>query len=335
MAVTPQTNTTLEAIAEQLRAHDGFVICGHVSPDGDCLGSQLALANVLRLMGKRVTCLLAKDEPVGVGLSFLPGVDQMVPAQDFSQDFDVFVAVDVPTPERLGEAASSLHAKAALTIAIDHHAVDERMSDLSYTDPDAASTSLIIWEIAGVLLGEAGRTPLVATCAYVGLMTDTGRFQYQNANSAAFSAASEMVAAGADPAAASSAVYMSRTPASVRLQGVAVGRMKLICSGQVAISWICAADMEACGAQKPDAEGLVDVLRSIAGVRVACMLREQGDVVRGSLRAKDDTDVASIAREFGGGGHRAAAGLTLPGPIQEAAGVMERRLEVLFAKERG
>ncbi|WP_172136693.1 bifunctional oligoribonuclease/PAP phosphatase NrnA [Adlercreutzia sp. ZJ473] len=335
MSVTPQTNTTLPAIAEALRQHDDFVICGHVNPDGDCLGSQLALAHALRALGKRATCLLAKDDPIGASLGFLPGLADMTPAAAYAGEHAaapaVFVAVDVPTPERLGPDAAALHAASALSVTVDHHAVPERMSDLSYTDPDAASTSMLVWELAAHLLGEEGRArlPQLAACAYAGLVTDTGRFQYQNADHACFAAAAQMVAAGADPAGVAREVYQSRTLASVQLEGIAVSRMRLLREGRVAVSWITQEDMARLGAVKADAEPLVDVLRSIGSVRVACMLRDQGGEVRGSFRAKDDTDVAAIAREFGGGGHRAAAGFTLPAGIEGALDAVTRRLEAV------
>ena len=297
MAVTPQTNTDLGAIAEALRSRDDFIICGHVSPDGDCLGSQLGLAAALKGLGKRVTCLLAKDEPIDERLGFLPGAAELVPAASFDGIARTFVAVDVPTRERIGEAAAALLEGCDLTVTVDHHAVDSTMTDLVYVDPDAASTTMLVWELAGLLGAE--RAGDVAQCCYTGLVTDTGRFQYQNTDAAAMRAASEMVEAG----------------------------------GAYALSWLSCDDFEATGAVKADAEPIIDALRSVAGVRVACMLREQGDVVRGSLRAKDDTDVAAVARSFGGGGHVAAAGFTLSCTLDEARRLVDEALAATFASD--
>ena len=327
MTVTPQTNTDLASIAEALKAHDDFVVCGHVSPDGDCLGSQLGLAAALKGLGKRVTCLLAKDEPIDERLAFLPGAAELVPAASFDGRAQVFVGVDVPTRERIGEAAAALRDGCELAVTVDHHAVDEAMSDLVYVDPDVASTTMLVWELAG-LLG-ADRAGDVALCCYTGLVTDTGRFQYQNTDAAAMRAAAEMVEAGA----VSRAIFQNRTLPSVRLEGVAVERMAFGADGAFVLSWLSADDFEAVGAVKADAEPIIDALRSVAGVRAACMLREQGDVVRGSLRAKDGTDVAAIARTFGGGGHVAAAGFTLPCPMDEARRQVREALEAAFAVE--
>ena len=326
MAVTPQTNTTLAAIACALRERDHFVICGHVSPDGDCLGSQLALAAALRQAGKQCACVLARDEEPPRDLAFLPGFDGLVPAARYEGPCEVFVAVDVPTTERVGDAAR-LQAAADLTVTVDPPAVPEAMSALSSTDPDVASTTMLVWELAAVLGAERDR--IVATCCYTGLMTDTGRFQYQNADAAAFAAAAEMVAAGAEPAVISRRIYQSRSLASILLEGRNVDHMALSADGAAALSWLSQADFEACGACKADAEPMVDVLRAIDGVEVACMLREQPDgEVRGSLRAKGDADVAAIARAFGGGGHTAAAGFTFAGTLVQAVDALAERLGI-------
>ena len=323
MAVTPQTNVSLTEVAATLQSRDDFVICGHVSPDGDCLGSQLALAGILRRLGKRVTCVLAKPEKPDARLAFLPGLADMVYARDFTGDVGTFVAVDVPNRERLADGASLLD-RADYSITIDHHAYPERMTDIAYVSPTMAATAMLIWEIGKCL--RVDNEGDIALCAYTGLVTDTGRFQFQNTDARAFASASEMVCAGVDAAFVSREVFQNRTRASVELEGAAIKHMKLLCDGQAAISYVSEKDFERARAVRADAEPLVDVLRSIAGVRVACMLREQGGLVRGSLRAKDATDVAAIANAFGGGGHKAAAGFSVDGPLEGALVRVEKAL---------
>lgn len=328
MAPTPQTNTDLAAIAALLKERDDFVVCGHVSPDGDCIGSQLGLAWALRALGKHVTCVLAKDEPADVRLSFLPGFDELIPAEHYQGPARTFVGVDVPTRERIGGAAEALHDACEVAVTIDHHAVESTMAEYVFVDPEAASTTLLVWEVAG-LMG-VDRTGNVATCCYTGLVTDTGRFQYQNTDAAAMRAAAAMVEAGADPAEVSRAIFQNRTLPSVRLEGIAVERMRFGADGAYVMSWLSREDFEATGGVKADAEPIIDALRSVSGVRVACMLREQGDVVRGSFRAKDETDVAAIARLFGGGGHVAAAGFTLHSTLEEAIQTVDTTLAQTF-----
>ncbi|WP_139652871.1 DHH family phosphoesterase [Raoultibacter phocaeensis] len=316
MAVTPQTNSDLAGIAEALRTAERFAVCGHVSPDGDCLGSQLVVYHALRTLGKDVTCLLAKPDPIEAGLLFLPGIEDMVPAADYDGAPDVFIAVDVPTPERMGAAAAAVQARSQTTVTIDHHAADDAMSTYTFVDPDAASTTMLVWELAGLLGIE--RSPEMATCAYTGLVTDTGRFQFQNTDQAAFAAAFEMVQAGADPAAVAREVFQNRSIASLELEGIALARMRFGMDGAYVASYLTREDFEKTGAVKSDAEPLINTIRAVAGIRVACMLREEPEHVRGSFRAKDDTDVAAIARTMGGGGHRAAAGFTLYDSLDQA-----------------
>ena len=167
------------------------------------------------------------------------------------------------------------------------------------------------------MLGVSRSGDLV-TCCYTGLVTDTGRFQYQNTDARCMRLASQMVEEGADPASISRAVFQNRTLASMQLEAQAVSRAEFHEREGFAISYLTLADFARFKAVKSDAEPVINALRSIAGVNVACMLRQHEDCIRGSLRAKDDTDVSAIARSFGGGGHVAAAGFTLHTSMQEA-----------------
>lgn len=331
MAVTPQTNTTLEAMAERMKGCDDFVLCGHVNPDGDCLGSQLALMHALHAIGKRATCLLVERDSVDLGLRFLPGTDDMVAACDFDGRAATFVACDVPTAARLG-AAADIQSRALMRFTVDHHAADVSMSECNYVDPDTPACGMIVWELVKLLTGDD--VPAAsAMCCYTALMTDTGRFQYQNTTPAALRAACEMVEAGAEPALVSSEVYQSRSFASLMLEKAMLENVAVAEDGLWAFSYLRKSDFDRLGAVKADAEPLVDIVRSLAGVRVACMLREQPDGVRGSLRAKgDEIDVSELARAIGGGGHRAAAGFTFEGSLDEAVAALPAHLDGLVDK---
>lgn len=299
---------SLERIAQELKTRDNFVICGHVSPDGDCLGSQLALSCALKALGKQVVCVLAKDEPVPHNLKFLLGVLDMVPAVQLHRESFTFVAVDVPTKKRMGDEASALASQADFTIKIDHHATPENEFDLAYVDPSAAATCILVWDLIKLL--DVAYSQSMAACAYTGLMTDTGRFQFQNTNARVFEAAGSMVEAGANPAELATEVYQNRTFPSLYLEMTALQRMVMSEDRTFAATYLTSDDFIRLGAVKADAEPIIDSLRSLTGIRVACVLREQDGKVRGSLRAKDATDVAAIARNFDGGGHKAAAGFT-------------------------
>lgn len=331
MAVTPQTNVDLATMARRMREIDSFALCGHVNPDGDCLGAQLALAGALRALGKDVVCLLARDDALDAGMRTLPGSEGLICAKEYAGSPQAFVACDVPTPERLGDAAA-VQARCEETFTIDHHAVETCMSRHNYVDPDAAATSLIVWQ----LVKELGVEPSAETaqCAYAGLMTDTGGFRYQNTDAACFAAAAEMTAAGARPAQTATAFFQNRSLASVRLMDRMLDHAEVDLAAGYALSWVTLQDFEECGAVRADAEPLIDTLRCIAGVRVAAVLRENaGKEVRGSLRAKDGTDVARIARGVGGGGHKAAAGFTCEGGLDEAVAAVRDAIRTALSDD--
>lgn len=312
---TPQTNTTLDEIAEELMRLDDFIICGHVNPDGDCLGSQLALMHALRKLGKNAHCVRARADDLPLNLMFMPGMNEVIHSAAYDDYPRVFIAVDVPTPDRLG-SAERLHRTAKYTFTIDHHACDKSMAAYNYVEPEAPATALLIWEIAKRMNAVDEK---VAQCALTGLITDTGRFAYQNTNAESFRAAAEMMEAGADPALVNREFFQNRSLPSIRLERIVLERMQLFVDDEFAFCYLTMEDFKECKASKPDAEMLIDTLRNIRGVRVALILRQEHQLkIRGSLRAKDDTDVAQVARYFGGGGHRAAAGFTYEGTLNEA-----------------
>lgn len=324
--LTPQSTTTLSEIAARLNQVDSIAICGHVNPDGDCIGAGLALYHALKGLGKEVTVLLAKPDPVPHNLLFLPGVEQFVPAHGHERRYDCFIAVDVPTQERLGDAASIQEA-ATTTITIDHHACDFAMSQYNYVDPDAPAASLIVWDLLKTMEALNSKSAL---CSLTGVMTDTGRFAYQNTTPESFSAAAEMMELGADPALISREFFQNRRLASMELEKVMLDRMVFLHQGAFVASYLMLDDFERFGALKADSEVLVDELRSIEGVQIALLLREsEENTVRGSLRAKDKADVAQVARVFDGGGHTAAAGFTYHGSIFEALDEVSAQVNAL------
>lgn len=330
MTVTAQTNTDLATIARALQEHDDYAICGHVNPDGDCLGSMLALAGALRGMGKQVDCLLVEDAPIEAGLHFLPGFDTLQPAPYYHGTPEVFITVDVSLDSRIGVCAD-IRAKSAFTISIDHHRGTETYSQLHYVDPDAPAACLLIWNLIKLL--PVAVTPDIALDAYTGLMTDTGRFQYQNTNAESYRAAAEMVEAGVRPDIPAREVFQSRSMASLRLEGRLLERMELLHDGRFSFSYLKREDFDEFNAAKADAEPLIDTLRSVRGVQVACILKAQPDgVVRGSLRAKGDADVAAIARVLGGGGHKAAAGFTFDGTLEQAITAVKQQVAALYTR---
>ena len=289
-------------------------LCGHKNPDGDCLGSILALTQVLKAKGIQATPLLATaDKPAN--LDFLAGYEDLVPAADYQESPDVFVMVDVPSDERMADGAA-VKARAAKTLKIDHHVGPEDIADIAYIDPSAAAVGTMVWQ----LIDQMGvpRTAEAAQCCYVALMTDTGSFRYQNADADAFAMASEMVLAGADPATAATNLYQRKSVAAVQLEARVAERARFACQGRLVISWMDDDDLAELGATRDDCEELTDVVRQIAGPEVSVILRGQDGHIRGSIRSKTAHDVRAIAEKMNGGGHVAASGFTLYGSMDKA-----------------
>lgn len=311
-----------------LKGEHTIAICGHVNPDGDCLGSALALTIGLRTCGFTVTPLLATRELPKL-YDFLSAYEDLTPACEYHMDPDVFISVDVPSIQRSGDG-EHVFKRAKKTLAIDHHQGTASFADVGFVDDSAAAAGMLVWDFldqSGVRL-----TPEIATCCYTALVTDTGRFQFQNTNPAALRAAADMAGSGASPSEISRYVYQRKSLAAIQLNALVMRRIEVVFGGRAVISWVCEADFKNLGATKDDGDSLIDLIRQLDGIEVAVMLREQGPIVRGSIRSKTDRDVAAIAIKMNGGGHRAAAGFTIQGGLDEARSTVLRLLSESFAR---
>lgn len=333
MTITQNTNIDIAQIAKLLLEGDGFAICGHTSPDGDCIGSTLAMKRMLDGLGKKSWAIVADDDFTADEFSFMPGCSDLIFAGDIHEHVNTFLAVDVPNEKRMGRYSAALAAKAENIVTIDHHESDGNTSDFRYIDPDCASCTLIVWKIAKNLKKICGDDIFtndlmkdIATCCYSGLLTDTGRFMFQNTDEMCFTSAKEMAECGIDIAGISSALFQEKTFASLKLEALVSERMKTYCGGRIVLSWLSEADIKAANGTNADTEGCINAIRSLKGTKIACILKERSGAVRGSLRSKDDTNVAEIAKEFGGGGHKAAAGFTLDCTLDEAIELVSKRL---------
>lgn len=322
--MTPDFDATLAAVATALKGAKSVVVCAHVDPDGDAVGSVLGLTLALRAIGVDAVPTLADSDHAPSTYSFLEGSELYRPVSQLDAP-DVFVALDTPTWSRLGEA-EPLARSASRVLAIDHHADDARFGGIDLVDASAAATSSIIWRLLPALGAE--RTPAIASACYVALMTDTGRFSYSNSTPRALRDAADMIEAGADAASLYRKVYEARTAASLALLGRVLERITLANGGRVVYSWMTSTDLDETGALPEEAENIIDVVRQIRAVDAAVMFKEEdGARVKLSLRAKcPGLDVGAIARSFGGGGHVAAAGASLDVPLDEAITTVLRLL---------
>ncbi len=309
-----------------LKGEHSIAICGHLNPDGDCLGCVLALTLALRSCCFEVTPLLATRECPGL-YDFLDGYEWLTPACEYHESPDVFIMVDVPSLQRIGDG-EYVYKRAKKTLLIDHHQGKGSFADVAYVDDTAAAAGILVWDFieqAGITL-----TPEIATCCYTALVTDTGRFQFQNTNPAALRAAADMAQAGANPSEIARYVYQRRSLAAIQLNALVMRRMEMLFDGKAVISWVCESDFKNLGATKDDGDSLIDQIRQLAGIEVAVMLREQGPIVRGSIRSKTDRDVSLIAAKMGGGGHKAAAGFSIKGGLDKARAVVIAHLKESF-----
>lgn len=316
-------NASEEAVFDEIialiKAASSIAVCGHIDPDGDAIGSTLAVANMIAHTWpqKSVYPLLANTGASIESFTFLNMCDQMVYAAEFEKSCDLFISVDTPTPERLGDAYEVLK-RCTHSVAIDHHITMKPFAEVDLRRATAASAGDIVYD----LFEHAGLKafPAYADCIYTAILTDTGRFQYQNTDTHALETAAALVRAGAMPSKVAAHVYQSASIESLHLRALVLQRLDLDKTGDIATSYVTLDDIERIGADAKDCDSLVDAVRTIGGVKAIAFFRERAaGVIRVNLRAKqDNVNVSQVAEAFGGGGHAAAAGMTYNGTLKDA-----------------
>jgi bifunctional oligoribonuclease and PAP phosphatase NrnA len=299
----------LDQVVDALRGHDRFLLTTHEGPDGDALGSLLAMQGILEQLGKdSVMFLAAKEFPLPVEYRFLPLTDVFhEPPADVVDR--VLVFLDCGNIDRM--PVSFLQRAGAQVLNIDHHHDNTRFGSVNVVDTDASCTAQIVFEISKRLGIEL--TPELASALYVGLVTDTGRFMYENTDAAAHRMAAELIELGVDVDDTYRRLYERVPIEKLKLIARALEKVERYDDGRLAITYIDAGDYEATGAGEVLTEGIIDLIRGLDGASVAAVIRDKTDGGRSarkvSLRSTDGTvDVSAIARQHGGGGHRRAAG---------------------------
>jgi phosphoesterase RecJ-like protein len=316
----------LPEICRIFREKDRFLIACHENPEGDAIGSELALALALRKMGKTATVLNA--DPVPENLLFLPGADTVVFREDGAK-YEVAVVVDCGSPERTGRVGPELQ-KCPVMVNIDHHRTNGGQGGLALVDPDAAATGLLIHRVLTAMGADIGLD--VAVNIYVAILTDTGSFHYGNSSPESFVVAGEMVRLGVDPWAVAEQVYETQSAQRLRLLGRVLASLEISAGGKVASITTLQADLAEFRSGKDALEGFINYPRSIVGTEVAVSFREEnGGVFRVSFRSKGRVDVSLVAARFGGGGHRNAAGCTVTGTLREVKRKIFESLEAAFS----
>jgi phosphoesterase RecJ-like protein len=325
---SPQTTTIateLAQAAEAIRGGERFVVTTHENPDGDALGSMLALKLALDQLGKDALMLLVGDAPLPGEYSFMPleGLLRSVP-DDASER--ILLAVDCANESRIGPDPEVLQLS-PLVLDIDHHHDNSRFGDVNVIDATASSTGELLRDLFREL--DVELTPQIAEALYIALVTDTGRFQYTNTTPKSLRLAAELVEAGADLHRIFQGVYESVQFAKLKLLARALERAQVYEGGRLVVSYLLRDDFQDVGAAEPYSEGIIDYLRAVEGADMAVLIREPprsgAPLHRVSLRAShDELDVSAIARKSDGGGHRQAAGFSSEASIEEITDFVRR-----------
>ncbi|MFN8218342.1 MAG: bifunctional oligoribonuclease/PAP phosphatase NrnA [Solirubrobacterales bacterium] len=305
------TASDLERVSAELRSRERFLLTAHEGPDGDALGSLLGMHKVLTQLGKdSVMFLAAKEFPLPIEYRFLP-LEEVFHEAPADMACRTIVFLDCGNIDRM--PVEFLTAGDNDVINIDHHHDNTRFGDFNLVDVDASCTAEIVYDLARLLGAEI--TPEIAAALYVGLITDTGNFMYDNTNAHTHRVAAELIDAGVDVDDTYRRLYEHVPIEKLRLVARALGSIQRHCDNRLAICYITAADYEETGAGEEMTEGIIDHVRSLEGTTVAAVVRDLGNRGRAarkvSLRSSDGSvDVSAIARISGGGGHKRAAGFS-------------------------
>ena len=302
---------SLSEIIEVLNNFNSFLLTTHINADGDGIGCLLALGSALKARGKDVKYFVPGLIPPK--FSFLKGFEELNKNLENVEETEVLVILDTPTIERIEGFNFDMN-KFKKIIRIDHHEGDHTLADLTYEKPNYPSATCLVYE----LLKEAN-FPIdkdIATDLYLGVLTDTGSFRFNNTQGIAFQISKELVDLGAQPYYTARMVYEMETMAHLKLLGEALLRLEV--NNSLGISYITKDDFVKYNATENDSEGIVDYLRKEKNIEILLFLKELPEGgYKGSLRSKNDANVKKIAEFFGGGGHRKAAGFTANLPKEE------------------
>ncbi|MDJ0664348.1 MAG: bifunctional oligoribonuclease/PAP phosphatase NrnA [Acidimicrobiia bacterium] len=306
---------SLRQAAAAISRAESIVAMGHIGPDGDALGSMLAIARGAANAGKKACATFGEPFVVGKQFTFLD-MALLVPPGEVPESVDVAVVVDTSVAGRLGSALPIVE-RAATVVVVDHHlSQDAQVGDIHVVDTSAGAAAQVTYRLFRELGWEIDKE--MATALYVGIVTDTGRFQYSATSPEVHRITAELIEAGVEPAEVSRHVYEESPFAYLGVAGSVLSRCRLEADKRLVWSLLTREDLAAAELKYEDADGLIDLIRIAEESDVACLLRELGDdKYKGSLRSRGRVDVSKIAAQFGGGGHHNAAGFVSAGPLGE------------------
>jgi len=318
--MTTATEVSIRArIADEIRRRERFVLSSHVRPDGDAIGSQLAMAFALWQLGKQVR-LVNRDAPPTPMLVF-PGVPRIEVANHIDDPGDAVIIMECGDLSRTGVEGF----ERGFVINIDHHLGNTGYGSLNWFDSSAAACGEMVFDLVRELGAEL--TPDIATHVYIAILTDTGSFHYSNISPRTFDICRQCVEAGIDPPAIARAIFDSNNLGRLKLFGAVLSKMELDASGRVATVYVDQRLAKDCGGTYEDTEGIVNLPLTVKEIQAVAFFKEAGPGDwRVSMRSKGDVDVNAVAKEFDGGGHKNASGCNASGKFEDLKALFQRKL---------
>ncbi len=303
---------TLDNIKEEIKNAGKIVILTHESPDGDAIGSSLAMYNALKQLNKQVDLIIPEYPET---FSFLAGAEEIKKQGEEDEKYDLAIALDAADIKRLNGFAKYFE-NAKVTINIDHHGSNKMFADYNFVNPDAPACCqilILVLEYLGVTI-----TKEIGTCLIAGIITDTGGFKYSGTSKETFEFTAWLLGIGVNVSDVYRKVLEVRTKGNFALTKLSIDRLELLEDGKIAFTYITKEDEKNVNAKNGDHDGLVDIGRTIEGVEVSILLREADGFYKGSLRSNEYVNVSDVCMMFGGGGHVRAAGCSIHLPLEEA-----------------
>ncbi|MBI4802531.1 MAG: bifunctional oligoribonuclease/PAP phosphatase NrnA [Elusimicrobia bacterium] len=306
-----------------------FFLAGHVNPDGDTIGSMLAVSSVLKRLGKRV-CLFSND-PVPENLSFLPRTKTIrIARPPPAHKYDAAILLECSTPARAGDLTTVLKASRKV-VNIDHHKTAELYGDVNIVEPHSSSTAEIIHRLFYNMNVKITKTE--AACLYVGIVTDTGRFHFPATSPRTLETASRLLETGFDFSRINDLLYATKSYPALKLLGRTLESLELVAGGRVAFMTLKTSDFTDCKAATEHTENVINYGMTVPGVKAAALFRQEGAILSVTFRSKARIDVSVLAHALGGGGHRNAAGCKLHLDLNEAKKAVRAGLIKLLDKK--
>ncbi len=303
-------------------------IITHINPDGDCIGSSLALSELIKTLGKSADVF--NERKIPDDFKFITGNDDFINfAEPNGTKYDLVIFVDCGNTDRAG-TVSWVYESADFIINIDHHETNTMFGDINIVDPTAAATAILIYQMFKMY--EIPLNMHVAELIYMAIITDTGNFSFSNANKQTHLIAGELVEFGVDVASLTQKLFRETTYNRLKLKALALDSLRSYFDGRVAVIKVTKAMFAETGTDSSDSEDVVGMIRDIRGVHIAALLRDttDGKLVKVSFRSNGAVDVAAIAEEYAGGGHKNAAGCSIEGTVPEVEKILIERLSREF-----